>query len=116
MKKLFLGVFAGLFLFSALGAAQSVTVTSGGNLVTVSAGDSKCIFQGPGPSDSSTVTCFRGTSEVLFLKVHPGVGLSAIGGYSFPKYVVGWTLLQPTPNTFTWQATVDGATVGAGTF
>jgi hypothetical protein len=116
MKKLILGVFSGLFLFTAIGAAQSVTVTSGGNVVTVSAGDSKCIFEGPSVIDSDTITCFRGTTEVLFLKVHPGVTLPVTGSYAFPKHVVGWILSQPTQNTFTWQATVDGATVGAGTF
>ena len=116
MNKVLFGVFVALFLFSAIGAAQSVIVTSGGQVVTVHAGDSKCVFQGPVVIDSETITCFRGTTEVLFVKLRPGLSHLLTGSYDFPLHVVGWTLSQPTQGTFTWQVSVDGATVGAGTF
>jgi hypothetical protein len=83
--------------------------------VTISAGDSQCLFFRLTGHDAIFIECFRGQTEVLNTKVFPKVNQSVAGSLVLPKSTYTWTISQPHNNVFTWTVTANGFTQ-SGTF
>src|SRR6516162_7181879 len=69
-----------VLLCAGIGWAQDgVTVSSNNVTVTAAFGDFSCVFISPIFFDLIHITCFKGTTEVLFTKVRPQIGQDITG-------------------------------------
>jgi hypothetical protein len=111
MKLFLIGML--LSLCAVTGWAQDgVTVSSNSVVVTAVFGDFTCNFVGPIFVDLEHVTCFRGSTEVLFTRLRPQVGQDLTGSVG----PIQWDLTQPTKGVFVWKITLPGGIVQTGTF
>ena len=102
-----------VLLCAGIGWAQDgVTVSSNNVTVTAAFGDFSCVFIGPIFFDLIHITCFKGTTEVLFTKVRPQIGQDITGQVG----QIQWDLTQPTRGVFDWKITLPGGIVQTGVF
>jgi hypothetical protein len=120
MKNLLIATLASMTMFVMIGAAQDVNPpvfdqSPTAPTVTISAGDSHCIFFRLPGHDDIFIQCFRGQTEVLDTRMYPPKNQSVMGSLVLPKSSYSWILSQPSNNVFTWQVTANGSTQ-SGTF
>ena len=116
MKNLLIGTLASMTMFVMIGAAQDVPPpifdqSTTAPSLTVSAGDSHCVFFRLPDHDAIFINCFRGHTEVLSTRLYPPNGQSVGGGLGMTQLPVStytWVFTQNPKNVFTFVITANG--------
>ena len=115
MKHLLIASVASMTMFVTAGAAQNVVFdqSTTAPTLTVSAGDSHCVFFRLAGHDAIFINCFRGQTEVLSTRLYPPNGQTVSGGLGLPQLpisIYSWQFSQGPPNVFTYVITANGVT------
>ena len=118
MRNLLIATLASMTMFVTIGAAQNVNPpifdqSTTSPTLTVSAGDSHCVFFRLPGHDAIFINCFRGQTEVLNTKLYPPNGQTVMGGLTMPQLPISsysWAFSQGPPNVFTFVITANGVT------